>query len=656
MRRILIIPILLLFSFLLISCNQDEPTLKALNNDITTYVDDVFGLPLVYDDEKDLNYSFDSSFLEIIGKKFRALQSGDTKITVSYFAHPEVSIEFKVTILKQKSISYKDSLVALTVGEELVLDLELTSLTYNEIAYDLSNEDVVSIIATNQKFKVKAVSEGFTRMTIYNVDDKNISFELNINVQPDGEIILYTSSVSLYLDESEKLPIQLKNINYEDLEFEIENPDILTIFNNYIIPESIGTTKVKITYKKNPSIHKTVTVYVEKPAYTIYDYEYWLEQLDPKYDPKALILTSEEINHLNNHILSDYSRTKVIDILTQPTTLSKTYVQGLIQNYSNINTYTVYNDGKALTSAEKQAILSNRNLENIPATINVSYGIISEFAAVRSYPTHYYSEKYYLDRFQETAFNVGDGVLIYHYSSDNKWAFVQGHNYNGWVEVSKIALCSYQEFNSFLNDPNFIIVTSERLNINNVAVRMGQRIPFTYADNDYYYLRFPTKDELGKLEIKTIQLAKTEDVHEGYLPYTIENLYKQAFKLLGIEYSWGDKLIDGRDCSSTLNSIFATFGIKMPRNTSNQSNIPNYSEKVSNLTVNDIKEKYHPGTFTFSPGHVLMYLGEDEFGNIYAIHNTNDSSKGAPGCRIQTYASYGANKINAITTLYNNEG
>ena len=190
--------------------------------------------------------------------------------------------------------------------------MELTSLTYNEIAYDLSNEDVVSIITTNQKFKVKAVSEGFTRMTIYNVDDKNISFELNINVQPDGEIILYTSSVSLYLDESEVLPIQLKNINYEDLEFEIENPDILTIFNNYIIPESIGTTKVKITYKKNPSIHKTVTVYVEKPAYTIYDYEYWLEQLDPKYDPKALILTSEEINHLNNHILSDYSRTKLL--------------------------------------------------------------------------------------------------------------------------------------------------------------------------------------------------------------------------------------------------------------------------------------------------------------------------------------------------------
>ena len=126
-------------------------------------------------------------------------------------------------------------------------------------------------------------------------------------------------------------------------------------------------------------------------------------------------------------------------------------------------------------------------------------------------------------------------------------------------------------------------------------------------------------------------------------------MIKQAFKLLGIDYSWGDKNKSGRDCSSTMNGIYRSFGFVMPRNTSNQLAIPTHGLRVSGLTTTTMK-KYQPGTMIFSSSHVMLYIGEDANGNPYLLHNT---TAGNGGCILQSLQSYGGSKMIAVLRPYN---
>lgn len=650
MKKLAFFILMICISIFTFGCFNYEEAIITTKNEITVEVGDEFSLPIIANENIILAYSFSrNNIVSLTNNTFKAINEGEVVITCYSEKNKDNKVQIKVIVNLTRDISLTHSSVSLIVGDEFTLPIELKNLSYNDLAYSLSNNYTVSV---SQGFKITALRKGVVTLTVYYVDNPDVKVDVEITVNNKKEIKLLTNSVTIKVNETSSIPIELVEISYDELDFTISNEEIITIENNLIRGLKVGSTSLIVSYKKDASIFIKVDVHIEKQNYTINDYEYWLENLDPKYNKDAIILNSDEINQLNSIILSNYNNTKVMDITKQPKTRSKDYVYGLINAYAIMDKYPVYNDiTKTVASqSDKQQILNNRNLNSIPNEISVSYGIISEFAAVRSYPTYFYSEGYLLDRFQETAFNVGEGVLIYHYSLDGKWAFVQGRNYNGWVEVKNIAICTYDELKSFLNDPNFIIVIDERLNILGVDVRMGQKIPYVSKTIDNYLLKFPTRNNNGYLEIKNVLVSNDEKINEGYLEYTIENILKQAFKILGFDYSWGDKFIDGRDCSSTLNSIFTCFGFMMPRNTSNQSNIPSHSIKVTNLTTTELKNNYMVGTFVFSPGHVLMYIGTDEYGNPYVFHNTNS---GTPHCRVQSISSYGISKINAITTFYN---
>ena len=115
-----------------------------------------------------------------------------------------------------------------------------------------------------------------------------------------------------------------------------------------------------------------------------------------------------------------------------------------------------------------------------------------------------------------------------------------------------------------------------------------------------------------------------------------------------MSYSWGDKYETGRDCSSTQNGILATFGFIMPRNTSNQRSIPEYSEVLSGNDAHQYITRYYPGTLFFSSGHVMLYLGMDESLRPYILHNTTGG--GANKCIIQAFDEY-TNTIIATLSL-----
>ena len=394
---------------------------------------------------------------------------------------------------------------------------------------------------------------------------------------------------------------------------------------------------VKSSFITQPIYDKTTK------EYEMTDYNYWLKILNDKYDIDSLIMTEEEINGYNQLVVKGNMYTDVVDVLSVAKVVNKEDVSRLVNKYTKMSRYSVYDEktNAVLDQASKDMILSNRNLNNIPDSVVVQFGIITDFAWMRSYPSNAYANSYSRDQFQETSLNVGEVVAIYHVSADGNWYYVQATNYMGWVETKYIGLCTYEDALMFETASQKLVVISDYVEIMGSHVRMGQAFPLINSAENYM-IDFPTRTSNGDLELKQITLSKTDDYSVGYLDYTYDNLFKQAFKLLGITYSWGDKEKLGRDCSSTQNSIYSCFGFKLPRNTGNQNDIPSYGKSFSSISIGSLKQNYMPGTLIFSSGHVMMYIGEDVHGVSYILHNT---SAGDGKCILQSVSDYGINKI-----------
>lgn len=454
---------------------------------------------------------------------------------------------------------------------------------------------------------------------VYEIKKFNVRFYDYFNELIDEQIVNYGSNA-----------VAPNLSNYDYLEFVSWDKDFTNVKRNL---------EVKAIYK------------IANNDYEINDYRYWIINASIKYDVKEIILSEEEIQEYNNTILSNYNNTKVLDLCIEMNNISKTDLTNLIETYSNINKYSVYNNDTSnkLNSNNLNEILNNRNINGIKEENEVKYAIVTSFAWIRSYPTIAYSDSYKTDRFQETSVNVGEGLRVYHESVDGKWCFVQAQNYNGWILKEKIAFCEFSQMKDFLKEKDFALVISDYVMLEGELVRMGQRFPIINEALDKFIISFPMRDSSGNLFFKDIEVLKI-DFNKGYLEYTLENVFKQAFKLLGINYSWGDKEEDGRDCSSTQNAVYSCFGFMMPRNTSNQRKIDNYGINVNGINGAYLKANYRPGSLIFSSGHVMMYIGEDLNGKSYILHNTS-SNDGK--CILQSLDSYGGNKIIAVLKLYN---
>lgn len=657
MNKLILTIVLLIISFFIISCSDLNFTISFSEDSIEVTVNEEVQIPITsnIEDLKKIKYTFSNpDMVQFNDNKFIFTEIGELTITAYFEENKKISDSILVKVKDiNREISFQETSLTIHKGELLNLEFNLTNLTLTDLAYRLSNENIVSI---SDDWKVTAKAVGSTTLTVFYLNNDEVYATLPITVLEEKKTIEFTiTSITMDIDDgSIPLPIKLNAILLSEVEFIMNKQDIIKVQNGNIVPIKVGTVELKAIYKKDFSVSDKIDIEViqKNPPLTINDYEYWVNSLDSKYDPKKIILDQNEIASYNQTVFSNYTATKVVDLLNQPTSISKADLEKMINNYANMNSYKVYNNitKSEATTTEKNAILANRNLSAITGTINLQYAIVTNFAALRSYPTNYYSNSYSTDRFQETGLNVGEGAIVYHKSSDNEWYFIQAANYNGWVEAKNIALCSFQEMKDYLTATNFVLVTADKLLINNVYVRMGQRIPYITKTTEGYTVTFPTRDSNGMLVLKDIHLSNELDIHDGYLDYTLENVFRQGFKMLGIPYSWGDKEVDGRDCSSTQNAIYACFGFIMPRNTSNQSKIPTYSKTVSRLTLAQVQEEYAPGTLIFSSGHVLMYIGQDLNGNQYVLHNTSAT---VAGCKVQTLQSYGINNIIATLKLYN---
>ena len=126
----------------------------------------------------------------------------------------------------------------------------------------------------------------------------------------------------------------------------------------------------------------------------------------------------------------------------------------------------------------------------------------------------------------------------------------------------------------------------------------------------------------GKLEVLKASATYDDTLHAGYLPYTTNNLIRQAFKFLGNAYGWGG-LHESVDCSSFVADVYRTVGVELPRNadeqetadTGSSTDLSSFTGKEKLDVVNDLPI----GSALFMPNHVMLYLGSKK-GRPYIIH------------------------------------
>lgn len=325
------------------------------------------------------------------------------------------------------------------------------------------------------------------------------------------------------------------------------------------------------------------------------------------------------------------------DVAARIGAISKPYSQELF-----------YRDGRSVTAADYERYTRNLNLDRLPDRVNVPLGMILRRADMRTWPTQDIvfktQETFDLDRFQENGLFPADAVAVLHESADGQWYFVQSYNYAAWVLKDKVVTGNRESVLRYRDSENFLVVAGGKVTTNfnpkvaaisELQLDMGVRLPLLDPDSiernidgqdtkSSHPVRLPARNENGELEFRTALIARNQDVCEGYMPYTRRNILHQSFKFLGERYGWGHSY-NARDCSGLVMEVYKTFGILLPRNSTQQRNSPvgnntfigagdGAAQKLSMLAACDV------GDLLYCPGHVMLYLGNVD-GEPYVIHS-----------------------------------
>ncbi|WP_170923741.1 SH3 domain-containing protein [Desulfocicer vacuolatum] len=330
---------------------------------------------------------------------------------------------------------------------------------------------------------------------------------------------------------------------------------------------------------------------------------------------------------------------------------------GFIRNIVDVE--PIY-DGKALARSMEKRIVKQRfkhlylkngrladrlfyrdmtrqmNIKNIPHDVVVRYGVVSTYTDQRVLPTcrgmYSDSRNREFDRLQNSALDLGTAVAVLHDSADGQWQYVLSSLSAGWVKTETLALCSQNQLRAFKDRDSFVVVTGAKVDIYRDPrltkyydhVRMGTRLGMAALSGDVVQVKIPVRNARGRLEIHKGYVC-TKKVSKGFLPYTPRNIITQAFECLNAPYGWGG-MHGEQDCSRFMNSVFATVGIQLPRNSSAQAKagvtLGAFGEHADSIEKGQvIHDKAEVGsTLLHLNGHIMLYLGEVE-GHFYVIHS-----------------------------------
>jgi hypothetical protein len=369
---------------------------------------------------------------------------------------------------------------------------------------------------------------------------------------------------------------------------------------------------------------------------------FWIRKIK---NPTNPLLTPEKIQKMNEENLKrqdlrlcrirdlkeDWSREEILSFLSEDW-----------ENFGRTGEVQYGKTGAPLGESFWNKLKSNLNHESIQESSRMHFALIVQRTDIRVFPIDEPSmsapNQYEFDRFQHSSISPGSPVGIYHVSQDKKWAYVQTQFIRGWVHRHDLAIAKEKaEIVDYEEAKDRLVVTGNVVTVFGDPLlrqpafnaQMGDSFPLlsgpggSKAPQPFSVIHIPSRENGGPLTLRKGYLRSGEDVHQGFLPYTQENVARQAFRMVLHPYGWGDRG-GGRDCSRFIMDLFRTFGILMPRNSKEQAMVGMDLGSVEGKPIQE-KQKFLDRSIPLAttlrlPGHIMLYLGKDR-GKHYVIHS-----------------------------------
>lgn len=341
----------------------------------------------------------------------------------------------------------------------------------------------------------------------------------------------------------------------------------------------------------------------------------------------STILSKEEIDIENGRMF--LKNDTLVSLISYPNSISAKKLKELISKDS-------------LPKTDIDPIhLKNRNIKDLCENITIKKAILINKSTLRYLPTKF---SFYSSIIKEdniaTELSFATPILVLHESLDKEWLYIQSYYYRGWILKEDISYLDESTFHNFYAPHDFIIITENILNINNISIDMGVKLPLLAKHEEFYEVLIPTINNTKIIKISN-DLASI-----GYLDYTKENILNQAKKYLNTPYKWGG-INNGIDCSLLIVNIFKTFGLLYPRDTKEQENtiglqkinLKGKTEEEKKLVIAEVNKP----ALLYKPGHVLLLIEENT-----VLHAYGDAQK---VCISKIDNSYGTNLYPYLTTI-----
>lgn len=425
-------------------------------------------------------------------------------------------------------------------------------------------------------------------------------------------------------------------------------------------------TSCQDTIENRPLLTKSKKrqpIFIVNPNRHLNIAEFWITQLD---NPKKIIMTPKEIEKFNDKIAKDglLNYFKDIKSFYNSSKLKTT----LLKNFNSLK-----NKAKYLTD---NSIISNRFYNDLKEELNLKelkgkrvktrYALTVNYTNQRIIPTQEVMIKkknqIYFDRNQNSALDIGTPIAILHSTKDGRWHYGIAPTSSGWIRDRDIAFGEKKEILDYVTSKKFIVTTATKTpilikGIYHDYMRMGVRVPYILSIDDMMMIPIPTRNSKGELKF-TNATVKKSNIHIGYLPYNQETILTQAFKFLHLPYGWGG-MFGEQDCSKFIQEVFATTGLRLPRNSASQSKVGENRVELNAFDktprIQEINRWAKAGITIFHlKGHITLYIGDYQ-GEPYIIHTVWGSASkhfalGRTAVTSLRFHDY-INKIDRVTNI-----
>lgn len=339
-------------------------------------------------------------------------------------------------------------------------------------------------------------------------------------------------------------------------------------------------------------------------------------QFEKKYfSPWHLTATQLNFNHIKINLQNEFQRFAANPGFGANTQIyDKTWITNLRQN-ALLKTFPNLNED-AIT-------VRDSNVRALPTNDPT-------FSDLRSV-----SQGYPFDNLQETFIPAGTPLHVIHASKDKSWYYVIAASYTGWLPNADVDFVN-SAFKKTWQTGSYAVAMQDNIPLFDqqkkllTKTRIGNLYPIATANKNTLTILIATTTDNNFAQVKSLPV-NNEFLTQFPVPLSGKQIASVANNLMGKPYGWGG-VYGYRDCSATTQDLFTTFGIWLPRNSSQQAMAKNFislnglSNAAKEKKIN--REALPFLTLIHMPGHIVLYLGKQNghamvFQNVWGLHIYN---------------------------------